>query len=149
MRRAFCFTLLPMNPGAKFVMLAPIVPLGIIGIVFFKPPWTPLRVSGLILLMLGFALLTWGRITLGNSFSVAPVAKVLVTGGPYSKIRHPVYVFGILMIAGIFMYINFPWALLILLLLIPVQIRRARAEEQVLADKFGETYTEYKRRTWL
>src|SRR6185437_16919007 len=111
--------------------LAPIIPLIAFGIIFFQPPWTPLRITGFVLFVGGFAILTWARATLGNSFSVTPQAKALVTGGVYSKVRHPVYVFGALMILGLFLYMNLPWALLLLAIIVPLQIVRARAEEKV------------------
>lgn len=143
------YTSVRMDPGAKFVTFAPILPILILGAVFFKPPWTPLRITGFVLFMGGFALLTWARLTLRNSFSVTPQAKALVTGGLYSKVRHPVYVFGVMMIAGLCLYVRLPLFLLALLLVIPLQIVRALAEEKVLIEKFGDEYLEYKRRTWL
>ena len=130
-------------------MLAPIVPVLILGIWFFKPPWTPMRISGFVLFVTAFALLTWARATLGNSFSVTPEAKELVTGGLYSKLRHPVYVFGILFLIGLALYAGYPWIVLPLLLLVPVQVIRAKAEEKVLTEKFGDEYVEYKKKTWL
>jgi protein-S-isoprenylcysteine O-methyltransferase Ste14 len=36
-----------------------------------------------------------------------------------------------------------------LLLLIPLQVWRARNEARVLEEKFGEEYREYRRRTWF
>jgi protein-S-isoprenylcysteine O-methyltransferase Ste14 len=39
--------------------------------------------------------------------------------------------------------------LLALLVIIPVQILRARRESRVLEEKFGEEYREYRRRTWF
>ena len=41
------------------------------------------------------------RLQLGESFSVRPEARHLVTTGIYSKIRHPVYVFGTPAVTGI------------------------------------------------
>ncbi len=138
-----------MDAGAKFVTYAPIVPIIVFGALFFKPPWTPMRIFGLILFIGGFALLTWARVTLGNSFSITPQAKALVTGGPYVKVRHPVYVFGVMMIAGLLLYVNRPWVLLVLLFIIPMQIVRARAEEKALTERFGDAYLNYKKSTWL
>src|SRR5438270_7569894 len=134
-----------MDAGAKFVMLAPIVPMVVFGVLFFKPPWTPMRVTGFVIFVVSFALLTWARATLGNSFSVTPQAKALVTGGVYSKVRHPVYVFGALMITGLLLYTNMPWLLLTLIVIIPLQIVRARAEEKVLTEKLGDEYLAYKK----
>lgn len=131
------------------MMLAPVVPVLIFGVLFFKPPWTPMRLTGFVLFVVAFALLTWARATLGNSFSVTPQAKVLVTRGLYSKVRHPVYVFGILFLIGLALYAGYPWVILPLLLLVPVQVIRARAEEKVLIEKFGDEYLQYKKTTWL
>jgi protein-S-isoprenylcysteine O-methyltransferase Ste14 len=44
---------------------------------------------------------------------------------------------------------NRPWFLLVYIVIIPLQIFRVRKEEQVLEDKFGAAYVEYKRRTWF
>ena len=38
---------------------------------------------------------------------------------------------------------------LFLLVVIPMQIFRARREARVLEEKFGEEYREYRRRTWF
>ena len=138
-----------MDAGAKFVMLAPILPLAGIVFVFAKPPWTPLRIAGLVLLVASLSLLSWARAILGNSFSITPQAKALVTRGIYSKVRHPVYVFGALLITGIALYIPLHWLLLSLVVIVPMQIARARAEEKVLIEKFGEEYLSYKSKTWL
>ena len=72
-----------------------------------------------------------------------------VTTGIYSKVRHPVYVFGILAILGVVLYAHLWPALLAFLVLIPMQLLRARAEEQVLIERFGEEYLRYKSRTWF
>ena len=138
-----------MDAGAKFVMLAPILPLAGIVVIFARPPWAPLRILGLVLLVASFALLTWARAILGNSFSVTPQAKALVTRGIYSKVRHPVYVFGALLICGIALYVPIHWLLLALAPIIPLQIARARAEERVLIEKFGAAYLNYKTTTWI
>ena len=77
-------------------------------------------------------------------------AHVLVTSGIYSRIRHPIYVFSSLMIAGIALYLDRIWLLLVvLLILLPMQIYRARREEKVLMDAFGEEYARYKSRSWF
>lgn len=139
----------PVDAGAKFVLLAPILPLAALVGVFFHGPWTPLRILGLTLLLTSFAMLSWARVNLGNSFSIAPKAKQLVTSGVYSKVRHPVYVSGALLISGIALYIPLHALLLSLIVIIPMQIARARAEERVLVEKFGEEYSDYKKTTWI
>ena len=138
-----------MDAGAKFVMLAPVPPLAGIAVVFARPPWTPFRILGLVLFIGAFALLTVARWQLGNSFSITPQARALVTRGIYSKVRHPVYVFGALTLCGIALYMPLPWLFLALILVVPLQIMRARAEEKILIAKFGDSYMKYKKSTWI
>jgi protein-S-isoprenylcysteine O-methyltransferase Ste14 len=64
-----------------------------------------------------------------------------------SRIRNPIYLFGGLVTAGVLVWTGRPILLLILVALIPIQIVRARKESQVLEEKFGNEYAEYKRRT--
>ena len=90
-----------------------------------------------------------GRIQLGGSFSVRPKAHALVTHGLYSRIRNPIYVFGGLAIAGAFLYIDQPRYLWLFVVLIPLQIYRARQEGKVLEARFGDEYRQYKWRTWF
>jgi protein-S-isoprenylcysteine O-methyltransferase Ste14 len=96
-----------------------------------------------------FCFFAAARIQLGQSFSVAAKAKHLVTTGIYSRIRNPIYVFGGLLIAAFLVFIGRPVFLLAFVVLIPVQIVRARAESRVLEETFGEEYRAYKARTWF
>lgn len=113
-------------------------------------PWTPMRIAGAVIGLPSLALLFLARLQLGASFSVTAKAQALVTRGLYSRIRNPIYVFGGLAVAGIFLFIGVSkllWALLVVL--VPVQIYRVRKEEEVLAAKFGDEYRAYKARTWF
>jgi protein-S-isoprenylcysteine O-methyltransferase Ste14 len=138
-----------MNRDAKFFIIAPVI---LVALVLFKAagqPWSVLRVLGLILMLGGAVALVVARLQLGNSFSIVPKAKVLVTRGIYSRIRNPVYVFSAILIAGFFLYVNRPRYFWFFLILIPIQIMRARAEGKVLEERFGEAYRQYKARTWF
>jgi protein-S-isoprenylcysteine O-methyltransferase Ste14 len=129
-----------------------LVPLVVVLFLILKPPqvpWTGLRIVGLIALVSGFAALTVARVQLGNSFSIRPEAHELVTRGIYSKIRNPIYVFSAIAIAGLLLYLNRPDFLWIFLILIPLQIVRARRESRVLEQRFGEAYRQYKAKTWF
>ena len=121
----------------------------VIMVAFAHPPWTTIRLIGLALAIPAFTVLTISRIQLGNAFSVTPQATMLVTHGIYSRIRHPVYVFSAIALVGFFLYLNLPQLLLLLIIIIPAQILRAKAEERLLEEHFGEEYRAYKRATWL
>jgi protein-S-isoprenylcysteine O-methyltransferase Ste14 len=111
--------------------------------------WDAMRATGLVLTILGFGLLTVARVQLGNSFSVTPQARALVTTGVYRKIRNPVYVFSGIGIAGFVLYVGRPMWLLLCLALLPLQVLRAQAEGRILEAVFGEEYRAWKRQTWF
>jgi protein-S-isoprenylcysteine O-methyltransferase Ste14 len=115
-----------------------------------EAPWTALRIAGAVLGLASAVLLVVSRIQLGASFAVKAKAHALVTSGIYSRIRHPIYVFSSLMMVGIALYFDQLWFLLVVVLvLVPMQIYRARREEQVLMDAFGEEYAHYKASSWF
>ena len=120
-----------------------------VGIHFGSLPWTPARIAGVVIGLPSVVLLVLARIELGGSFSVRPKAQTLVTHGLYSRIRNPIYLFGGLAIAGAFLYINQPLYLWIFVVLIPLQIYRARQESKVLEARFGDEYRQYKSRSWF
>jgi len=72
-----------------------------------------------------------------------------VTQGLYSKIRHPIYVFGTLAFLFIVLALQGWPALIIWVIVILIQGIRLRREEQVLAEAFGAEYTAYRSRTWF
>jgi protein-S-isoprenylcysteine O-methyltransferase Ste14 len=111
--------------------------------------WTGLRIAGAAVAGTGLLMLIVARLQLGASFSIDAKAKELVTTGLYSKIRNPIYVAGELFLLGVAM-VTGKWLLLLLVLaLVPVQVVRARKEEQVLTQAFGEEYARYKAGTWF
>ena len=136
-KQAFAFTVLP--------------PLAITAILYFmRPPlWDAMRIAGLAMTIFGIGLLTVARAQLGNSFSITTQARALVTSGLYSKIRHPVYVFSAIGIAGLLLYLGMPMLLLLLVIVVPMQVLRARAEEKVLEEKFGDEFRAWKKTTWF
>lgn len=123
--------------------------MGILVWSYWQVPWTRLRVAGLVLMILGLALLALARFQLGDSFSLSPQARKLVTHGIYSRIRNPIYVFGMFIFAGLFIFLDQPYLFLFFLLIIPLQFFRARAESRVLEERFGEEYRQYKAMTWF
>jgi len=112
-------------------------------------PWNPMRITGACLILPSLALWIVAQFQLGDSFSVRPEARALVTHGIYSRIRNPIYVLSAVFIAGVALFFERPVFLLILLVVVPMQILRARKEAQVLEEKFGDAYREYRRKTWF
>jgi protein-S-isoprenylcysteine O-methyltransferase Ste14 len=108
-----------------------------------------MRWLGLVLALIGIAGVIVSRYTLGRSFSIVPKATALVTTGIYSRIRNPIYVSGTFFIAGAVLMLRRPEGLLLLVIVIPLQIFRARREAAVLEAKFGDEYREYRKRTWF
>jgi protein-S-isoprenylcysteine O-methyltransferase Ste14 len=96
-----------------------------------------------------FALVVLARLQLGKSFAVAPKANDLVTKGLYSRLRHPMYLFVDLTVCGIALAVHRWYVLLLLIILLPLQMRNARAERKILQEKFGEQYDAYRRATWF
>ena len=107
------------------------------------------RIIGLMLGFIGLAGVILSRYTLGRSFSIAPRATALVTNGIYSRIRNPIYVSGVILFIAMAFIVWRPEPLAVLLVLIPLQIIRARREAAVLEAKFGDAYREYRQRTWF
>lgn len=112
-------------------------------------PWPPHRVIGAAIVLAALALITVARVQLGSSFSVSAQAHHLVTTGVYSRIRNPIYVFAEFLFAGAAVFFWSWLPLIILLALIPMQMKRARREAEVLQAAFGDEYTTYRQRTWF
>jgi len=138
-----------MKPSALIITV--LAPIGIALLFIESPaaPWTPLRILGLVLVLVGGVFLTVARWQLGNSFSIRPEAHELVATGIYSRIRNPIYVFGTLLIAGLPLYLNRLEYFWLFIILIPMQVLRARAEGRVLEERFGDAYRHYKSQTWF
>jgi protein-S-isoprenylcysteine O-methyltransferase Ste14 len=114
-----------------------------------RGPHDAIRWLGLALCLIGLGGVIVGRATLGRSFSVMAKATELVTTGIYSRIRNPIYISSLILITGLILIVRRPVMALLLIVLIPMQIIRARREAQVLEAKFGDAYREYCKRTWL
>ena len=133
------------------VALTLIVGVALGAIIWKHPPaaWSPLQIVGACLLAAGFTLWTVARFQLGRSLTVTAQAKQLVTAGLYSRIRNPIYTFGSCVIAGLILVLGRPIWLLVFVLIIPLQLWRARKESQVLEAKFGDEYRKYRAATWF
>jgi protein-S-isoprenylcysteine O-methyltransferase Ste14 len=97
----------------------------------------------------GLALVLWGRLTLAQMYNVSSsfgaqlyADQQLVRHGPFSFVRHPMYL-GIFLVGwgGLLFYRT--WTFVLVLFHFPALLIRARREEQVLAAEFGEQWTTY------
>jgi protein-S-isoprenylcysteine O-methyltransferase Ste14 len=126
----------------------------IVALCFFLPryldqPWQPLRIAGATVAVASLSFIAVARIQLGRSFTIRAKANRLVTTGLYSRIRNPIYVFSCFFFLGLAIFIPAWWLLLPLIIVIPMQIVRARREAAVLEATFGEEYRRYRQQTWM
>ncbi|HTQ12506.1 MAG TPA: isoprenylcysteine carboxylmethyltransferase family protein [Rhizomicrobium sp.] len=102
-------------------------------------PWFGVS-AGLIFAGTTFAL--YSLLWLGRSISIMPEGRKLVTSGPYSMVRHPLYLGEQLALVGVALLVTSPWAIALLVLQFCCQLYRMNYEEGVLSKAFPE-YVEY------
>jgi protein-S-isoprenylcysteine O-methyltransferase Ste14 len=106
--------------------------------------------AGLSVGAVGVVLWVLAMLTLGSSLAVLPGTDRLVTCGVYRYLRHPVYVGIVLTLSGLFLACGSAICLAyVLIVVIPLNIFRARTEEQVLREQLGESYQHYRNTTFL
>lgn len=135
--------------------------LAAVGLGFFLPlPWpglddTAARVVGLGLGAVGLALVTWAAVALArHETTILPHkgASELVTTGPFTWLRNPIYLGDALIMFGAGEVTKNIW----FIILVPVFAALVTwlailPEERHLAAKFGKDYEDYKERTrrWI
>jgi protein-S-isoprenylcysteine O-methyltransferase Ste14 len=96
-----------------------------------------------ILATFGLAYSVWGLAYLRRSFSIIPEARRLVTGGPYSLSRHPVYLGEVVAAIGINLATSGWLGVLAVAYFIGCEFLRIRWEEGVLNRAFPNDYPAY------
>jgi isoprenylcysteine carboxyl methyltransferase (ICMT) family protein YpbQ len=156
--------------GARLILRLPILTAATIaflaaGIWLWHP--LPLRLSewaqlvatvlGGLLLVGGCVLYLWGLRALGvmfgpsSGFGVAlHAAHRLIEAGPYAFVRHPMYLAVMIAASGSLMLYR-TWSTLAFAILMLGLIFRARREDRVLGDEFGEAWRDYAARVpgWI
>jgi protein-S-isoprenylcysteine O-methyltransferase Ste14 len=101
--------------------------------------WLPLQelsslqyLISLLLIIGGTAFALSAVFVLGRSISLMPEVRRLVTSGPYSVVRHPIYIGEMIATAGLAMQFLMPWALVLLAVSCMLQFERVRNEERLL-----------------
>jgi len=115
----------------------------------FVPRTLEIQYLGLLLMLVGCGFAIWARLTLGRNWSGMVTVKenhVLITGGPYAWVRHPIYtgillaLLGTALVLGTFVFL-FAAAMAALALWL-----KLRAEEKFMLETFGDQYSAYKQR---
>ena len=103
-----------------------------------------LALAGVALELFGIALTQIARVYMGRSFGVLPANRGVVSKGPFSLIRHPIYFGWLVLSIGYAM--SYPTARNILLILVtlPFMVWRIEQEETHLSE--DPEYCSYERR---
>ena len=168
LRKGQAVTLLPARNGRTYPFWAQ-VGLIVVGLAIFAAMayflWIPLfsisiqtafllDVLGLILYAAGCLFMLWARRTLGKMWGISTSQQVklyddhrIIQSGPYAFVRNPMYfgwwvaMFGLILLYPVWM------VLLMFLFSLIALIGRAHREEAALAERFGEAWSDYKKRT--
>jgi protein-S-isoprenylcysteine O-methyltransferase Ste14 len=118
-----------------------------LGLSFLRPAGF---VAGLGLVLAGYAGTLWCYAALGDAWRIGVNRKektVLVAIGPYRFVRHPLYLFQIVMLAGVLLLLPTALSLFILALHFVCVRVKAADEESYLLGLHHEAYRDYLRRT--
>jgi protein-S-isoprenylcysteine O-methyltransferase Ste14 len=168
LRRGQAVTLLPERRGRTWPLWTQIM-MVVLGLLLCVPLfyflWIPivklpgtirliLGIGGLVVYLAGCTFVLWARRTLGRMWGISTSYNVkllddhqLIQDGPYALVRHPMYfgwwaaMFGLLLL--------YPtWVVLLFLVFSVVAfVGRARREEAILRERFGEAWQAYTART--
>jgi len=109
----------------------------------------PVLVTGMVLLIVAFGLVNYFQAYMNAEWrsGVDPDQKDrLLTEGPFSRSRNPVFMTVMLGQLGFFLALPSVFSLVCLITGVTVMIRQARVEEQALSDAFGSVYESYRQR---
>ena len=105
-----------------------------------------LRMIGLLFTLAGAALAIWARIALGTNWSGLVTVKenhALITDGPYTWVRHPIYSGLLLALLGTALVQGKVVYLIVISLAAVALWVKLRTEERFMYETFGEEYRYY------
>ncbi len=112
-------------------------------------PDSPLAgITGIVLTIAGLGFSAWARLHLGKYWSGMVMVKVghrIIKSGPYRIVRNPMYTGLLIAYVGAAIAIGELLAFVALIIGIAAVWIKIKAEEEILLEKFGEEYLQYKR----
>ena len=115
-----------------------------------RPLLLVLEIGGLALYVMGFALMAWALITLGRTYQLggsAPrAADKIVTAGPYSLVRHPMYLSALCIALGLACMIQSLAYLAVFIIYLALILPLIPYEERNLRAAYGDAYAAYQRK---
>lgn len=114
--------------------------------------WTTTVALGIVtdcIVLAGFAVTVWARITLGRNWSAEVTFKQdheLIESGPYAFVRHPIYTGLLAMALGTAINYGRAIGFAVFVGLCGAIWLKARQEEQIMSRHFPDAYAEYKTR---
>lgn len=107
----------------------------------------PIVIGGAVIMLIGGYLGTiWCYDVLGDSWRIWIDQRErisLVKHGPYRIVRHPIYIFQIIIVFGTFFLLPTPFSLILLLILIVCVFLKTSDEEKYLTSIYGDEYRDY------
>ena len=107
------------------------------------PDLSAFACAGFAITLVGLAVATWARIHLGSNWSDKVVVQAdhqLIRTGPYAHMRHPIYSGVLLGVAGTALAVGEWRGAIAFLLLLTNYAVKARKEDRILRDHFGESF---------
>jgi len=107
-------------------------------------------IAGLALVLAGYACTHWCYVAMGDQWRIGINQKEknpLVTRGPYRRVRHPIYLFQVVMLAGVALLLPTVLSVAVLLVHLVCVWIKATDEESYLLGIHGEEYRAYLDRT--
>ncbi|MEJ8812769.1 isoprenylcysteine carboxylmethyltransferase family protein [Variovorax ureilyticus] len=145
--------------GSRLLHIVPlVVAVGLVWHSSAQWPWLGLRILpraawtfwiGAALTLAGLMFSVWARRYLGRNWSGIVTVKrdhELITTGPYSVVRHPIYTGLLLAFVGSVIARGELGGVVALALATGALWRKLRMEERWMREQFGEAYVDYSRR---
>jgi protein-S-isoprenylcysteine O-methyltransferase Ste14 len=101
---------------------------------------------GVVLALCGYAGTLWCYATLGENWRMGinrNERTALITHGPYRYVRHPIYLFQILILSGTILLLPTPFSFLVLFIHVVCVVIKALDEEEYLSTMHGTEYRSY------